>query len=305
MAGSAPQPRPLVKLAPSCRMVLACDFLSACASVLALMNSTPSILADTMWSTALPPPPPTPITLITACWPNVSMSSNIVQSPSKLKILTNSPSPASRERARGEGIYLCTLLKIPLKPTSHSSDDSLQPLRVLRRAFVRTAGAELGAVEHQPYSSRKNRILDNALESADVLRNAQAHRHVEHFLGQIDHAFHLGATAGDDDAAAEHVLETAAAQLRLHQSVKFFDARLDHFRQRLARKLARRAVAHARHVDGLFAARELRQRAAEFFLDVLGVRRRRAQRDGDIVRDLIAGDRDHRGVPDRAFGIDR
>jgi hypothetical protein len=42
--------------------------LSACASVLMHMNSTPSMPLVTMCATALPPPPPTPITLITAFW---------------------------------------------------------------------------------------------------------------------------------------------------------------------------------------------------------------------------------------------
>jgi hypothetical protein len=39
---------------------------SACESVLAQMNSTPSMPHSIMCDTALPPPPPTPMTLITA-----------------------------------------------------------------------------------------------------------------------------------------------------------------------------------------------------------------------------------------------
>ena len=39
---------------------------SACRSVLATTNSTPSTPAQIMRLTALPPPPPTPITLILA-----------------------------------------------------------------------------------------------------------------------------------------------------------------------------------------------------------------------------------------------
>ncbi len=64
--GSAPAPRPLVIFAPSWSVVFAEVLRSACASVLAQMKSTPSTSADTMCWTALPPPPPTPITLITA-----------------------------------------------------------------------------------------------------------------------------------------------------------------------------------------------------------------------------------------------
>ena len=46
--------------------------------------------------------------------------------------------------------------------------------------------------------------------------------------------------------------------------------------------------------------RELRQGAGVLDLDVLGVLRRRAHGNRDVVGDLIARDRDHRGVPDRA-----
>ena len=67
-SGSAPAPRPFVMLVPICRAVLTLECFNACASVLMHMNSTPSIPLVTMCATALPPPPPTPITLITALW---------------------------------------------------------------------------------------------------------------------------------------------------------------------------------------------------------------------------------------------
>ena len=55
-------------LLPICSAVLTLEALSACASVLMQMKSTPSIPEVTMCETALPPPPPTPMTLITALW---------------------------------------------------------------------------------------------------------------------------------------------------------------------------------------------------------------------------------------------
>ncbi len=77
-SGLAPAPRPLVISLPSWSTVLAATRLSAWASVLAQMNSTPSMLLSTMWLTALPPPPPTPITLMTALLEGaLSTSSNI------------------------------------------------------------------------------------------------------------------------------------------------------------------------------------------------------------------------------------
>ncbi len=55
--------------------------LSACASVLATMNSTPEMPAWTMRDTALLPPPPTPTTLIRA--PMRASSSSVSRSDSK------------------------------------------------------------------------------------------------------------------------------------------------------------------------------------------------------------------------------
>ncbi len=76
-SGFAPAPRPFVTPLPSC----SCDFervrLRACASVFIVMNSTPETPLLIMWSTALPPHPPTPTTLITASGVVVSNSSII------------------------------------------------------------------------------------------------------------------------------------------------------------------------------------------------------------------------------------
>ncbi len=65
-SGFAPAPRPRDALRPSWSLTLALFAASACTSVFAAMNSTPSRRAATMVLMALPPPPPTPITLIFA-----------------------------------------------------------------------------------------------------------------------------------------------------------------------------------------------------------------------------------------------
>ena len=66
ISGFAPAPRPRVSVDPSCSWVRAVERLSACESVLAQMNSTPDSPRSIMCSTALPPQPPTPMTLMTA-----------------------------------------------------------------------------------------------------------------------------------------------------------------------------------------------------------------------------------------------
>ncbi len=71
LSGLLPAPKPL---APSWMVRCAVLRVSACASVLAVTNSTPCTLREIMCSTALPPPPPTPITLICVPWLNSSDS---------------------------------------------------------------------------------------------------------------------------------------------------------------------------------------------------------------------------------------
>ena len=65
-SGSLPAPRPRVNSRPISIFTSASLIMSACASVLIAMNSTPFIPESIMRCTALMPPPPTPITLITA-----------------------------------------------------------------------------------------------------------------------------------------------------------------------------------------------------------------------------------------------
>ena len=62
-----------------------------------------------------------------------------------------------------------------------------------------------------------------------------------------------------------------------------------------------RAVADAFHLDALLGARQLRQRAGVLHLDVLGVRRRRAQHVRDVLGHLVAGHRQAGGVADRTL----
>ena len=62
--GRAPAPRPSVTRSPIWMVALARLCISACASVLATTNSTPSRFLSIMLLTALPPAPPTPKTVM-------------------------------------------------------------------------------------------------------------------------------------------------------------------------------------------------------------------------------------------------
>ena len=65
-SGLAPAPRPLVSFSPIWILVSAWDLSRTWTSVFTAINSTPCTLASIIRLTALFPPPPTPITLISA-----------------------------------------------------------------------------------------------------------------------------------------------------------------------------------------------------------------------------------------------
>ncbi len=87
-SGFAPAPKPLVSSPPIWITERDSIFCKAWESVLAQINSTPSTSVLTMCWTAFPPPPPTPITLITAFCGRFSTSSNMICSPSGSRCIT-------------------------------------------------------------------------------------------------------------------------------------------------------------------------------------------------------------------------
>src|SRR3954466_282583 len=264
-SGLAPAPRPLVTSVPSCSVVFARLRLSAWASVFIAMNSTPCTPLLIMWSTALPPQPPTPTTLITASGVWLSSSSIIFLSP------------------------LCstTKSKIPFEPALHPIEDFLEA-RPLHLCVTITLHL-LQPRHEQAHGGRISRVAHDFRERPVVIGQPHAHRHVEDLLAQLDHSLHEGGAAGDDDSRGEQLLEAGAAQLALHQRIELLHPGLDHFRERLARELARAALARAAQLDHVRRARELPKGHAVGHLQFLGVLGRRAQRHGDVVGDLVAG----------------
>src|SRR5208283_230464 len=196
-------------------------------------------------------------------------------------------------------VLLSVESKVALKPGLHAFQYRLHAARQQRRIPRGTQIQIAFRVKQQADAGGMNRIAHHVEQSGDVLGHAEPHRHVKHLLGELDGTFHLGAAAGEHDASRHGLLQPGAAQLVANQCEQFLVARLDDFGERLAREPPRRTVADARHFDGLVGIRELRQRAGVLDLDVLGVLSRRAHGDRDVVRDLISGDRNHRGMTDR------
>src|ERR1700722_11463551 len=116
-----------------------------------------------------------------------------------------------------------------------------------------------------------------------MLWQPKTHRHVKHFLRELDRPFHPGTATGEHDAGGNSLLKTAAAQFVAHQAKQFLVARLDDLRERLARQTAGGPFTDAGYLDALVWICQLRESARVAHLDVLGVLRRRAHRDRDIV----------------------
>src|SRR3990167_4197936 len=86
ISGLPPAPSPLVNSEPIWIFVRTGDTFNTCASVFTTIKSTPSNFEDIIVLTALPPPPPTPITLSFAELLNSSDNSNVILLPSHLAI---------------------------------------------------------------------------------------------------------------------------------------------------------------------------------------------------------------------------
>src|SRR5215472_9554879 len=168
-------------LQPICSAVFTLACFRACASVLTHMKSTPSMPAVTMCATALPPPPPTPITLMTALWLYASISSNMLLLLERIKGWLSLRSHVCQ-------LQNLSASKITLEPGTHALEHRLA---VGAERMPAACGHQVVAREQQQsHAGRVNRIPYHVGEPGDRLRDAEAHRHVEHFLGELDRAFH-------------------------------------------------------------------------------------------------------------------
>src|SRR5690606_14652949 len=251
ISGLAPAPRPLVTAVPSCSTVGAVMFFCAWASVLAQMKSTPSTLLITMCSRALPPPPPTPMTLMTAFCGRLSINSNMVPSPRVDTRLVSFVGFVS---------YCCSgfpvlpapyfpagLLKIPFEPPL---DLDQRRFPALFRMPATALGVMPAAIVQQADAGGVDRVAYHIRQALELLRYTQAHRHVEDLFRQLDSPFHLRGAAGQHDAGGDHVLEAGAAQLGLDESEQLVVPWLHRLRQSLAGQIPRRPVADAGYLDG-------------------------------------------------------
>src|SRR5712692_2011846 len=284
ISGLAPAPSPLVSLAPSCSLSGAAESSSACRSVLAAMNSTPSTLARIMRLTALVPPPPTPITLIRA--PCSRSSLNEKRTPDSFGVIL----PPSLAGFAVGGISLPRKHLFDLLPPGNSLLSGRPP----RACTVKQKSGGNGKV-------RLGKLLG---EPGDPPRPSEAHRQAEEPFGQLRQAAQASGATGDDYPGGDAPVETRVFPLVVDQLVELSGARFKDLSQHARKDCARRAVAYAGNLDRRILADQLAESAGVLALDGLRLGDRRAQADGKIVGKMVAAHRHRGGVPHHSVGID-
>src|SRR6266545_1833871 len=297
ISGFAPAPSPPVSFAPSCTRIGASEVRSAWLSVFATMRSTPVNFASTIRLTEFPPAPPRPITLILATG-RVSSSSK----SGRERLLSIDP---SFFRACPRALFRALPLEEVTEPLGHASSDPGEEVAVglVERGAAVRAAAE--AVEDETDPGRVDRAPHHVGESAGRGREATPHGQIEHLLRQLGDPLQDRRAAGDHDAGGRRIVEAGLREVPGDQREDLLDTRLHDLRQDLARELPRLAAAHGGHVDGLVLADQRGERTAVPLLQVLGVGVRRAQPDGDVVRDVVPAERQDGRVPDGAVAEQR
>src|SRR5437868_5523877 len=99
--------------------------------------------------------------------------------------------------------------------------------------------------ERKSGSRRPRRALHIFDQSAEAIAFgiADAHRRIEHLLGDLHHAVEQRATSSQDYAAGQLTIPTRVANFIIHMHENFLSARLQNVTKDLTRELSRRATA--------------------------------------------------------------
>src|ERR1041385_6972682 len=276
ISGRAPAPSPRGSFFPICTFRSDFDFVSACASVLTEMNSTPTSRASIMRLTALPPPPPTPITFIRACCAPCSSISKIMK----------------RALAFSEEV-----LEPSLDWTEHLLDGRRSPSRGESPAghhFLR-------AVEQQPHGHRHARRLDAVYQPGQPLTgSADPHGEGEHLAGQLHQAGGLGDSAGQNDSRRKALAIPRPGDLVEHELEDFLEPHVHDVRQHAAVRIAGSLAGGTRQLKHVGLGHQRLICSAEALFHPLCILLRDLETVHDIVRHMTACKHPARGVTDLA-----
>src|SRR5688572_17438796 len=199
---------------------------SACTSVLATINSTPSSPTCTMRLTALLPPPPTPTTLMRA--------------PVRCSSASFSRNGISRVSA-----IRPPLLEEFLEQAAQPSGDAPECAGAHQTPGI----AHMMPLRVQPQSHSRGelRIADVVGEAANADRHPAPDREIEDLLSKLGHSLENCTASGQHDARVERLLVSGAPNLIPHLVTNLLSARLQNLRQHTPRHESRLSSTHARH----------------------------------------------------------
>src|SRR5215216_4022787 len=221
MAGSPPTPRPRVSLSPMRIFVSALDRARAWASVFTATNSTPKMCSSIMRSTALQPPPPTPITLIGGRMSRSEWGRDRMMG----RGLLSSAWGALRVRLRMDNGRSCRARRPPrrrarnllgherLEGGLELAHPAVERLRLAARrplpaVVVLAAGAEAALPRRPAYQTDARRVCgvdDQICLAAHLARVGYPNGHMEHVRRQPLHALEVGGATGEHQARRREV----------------------------------------------------------------------------------------------------
>src|SRR5882724_7076756 len=288
ISGLAPAPRPLVSLVPNWIFTGARDICSACKSVLATTNSTPSTPAQIIRLTAFPPPPPTPITLIFAFVRGSSLNW-ILTSPSAL---------------------FCSLL-IHHTPDPFGSADFHHLVPALRvcapRCFLKRPASPIqpNFLRYAPsFASNARSLWPNPCSGfifAIVVRCAYIARPTA--VANSRQSRHARPASGQYHSRRTKFEHASLLQMITHQFAQLLRAGFEYLGQKPLRHQPRRPVSHGRHFNLIAISHLAADGVAKLFFDLLCGSHRRSQSDGNVIGEMVSAHRHHARMRHHSVGI--
>src|SRR5665213_360641 len=314
-SGSPPAPNPRVSLEPMRTFLCALLSCNAWWSVLTAMNSTPLRRLWIMRLTALLPPPPTPTTLMRAFPSSVRSRSFMGVSSRFLLFGRSEDSPAratssSVPRSTGPGgvspsscPYSFIRSEKFTQPPSQSRPDVLA-VAVLCLAGERHVAtqATARAPAQQTDDGGVVRPADLVVHAVHAVRRRDPRGQVCHLLDDLRETAQQRASAGEHDPAREAARRPCLLHLLGDQLGHLSRPRPDDLGQEALGDVDRLVVPHRRQLHLRVGGQGQLQAVTVGALGGLGSLQVTTQAHGEVAADVVASDRDHRGVDDAALG---
>ena len=158
-------------------------------------------------------------------------------------------------------------------------------------------------VEHQSHGRGILRLGNLLAHFGEPARRGHAHRQVENVLGQLHQPPEVRTASGEHDARRDLRSQPSAAEFVANQQEQLVRARLDDFKEHARENRSRGPVAHAGDLDSEIFRHQLPENTGVLTLDLFGFGHRSAQTHREVVRKMVAADRNRGAVPHHSPGV--